>query len=167
VKEDTRRSTPDDLRRAQSSGEWPGANTTFCRGRFRGASVELDGIKVEELVSFVRRRVTEGGGDIRDLVLSPADETSIATEGKIVGTFGVVSLSLLASASCGVDWPSGGVMEAVDGCNSEQIVRHKVQFRSESELAHVSLFHLSFACSDDLFGLPRHNKINLTVMDLQ
>ena len=48
----TRKSVPEDFRRAQSSGEWPGARTTFCRGRVWGGRVDTDRLKDEEVVLF-------------------------------------------------------------------------------------------------------------------
>ena len=58
----TRRSVPEDLRRAQSRGEWPGARITFCLGRFLGGRVDIEGANVDVVV--VLGRVLEGGGII-------------------------------------------------------------------------------------------------------
>ena len=65
----TRRSFPEDLRRAQSRGEWPGARTTFCRGRRVGGSVDIDGARDD--VGVAPGPTVEVGGGIND-----DDETS-------------------------------------------------------------------------------------------
>jgi len=61
----TRRSFPEDLRRAQSSGEWPGARMTFCRGRRVGGSVDIDGAS-DEIEVAPGRTVEVGGGINKD-----------------------------------------------------------------------------------------------------
>ncbi len=61
---ETRRSFPEDLRRAQSRGEWPGARMTFCRGRRVGGSVDIDGARDE--VGVARGRPVKVGGSMND-----------------------------------------------------------------------------------------------------
>jgi hypothetical protein len=92
----TRRSLLEDLRRAQSRGEWPGANTTFRRGRWSGGSVDIDGAR-DDPVPGRGRTVVRGGG-INEVPFC------VTITGAVVLLFGVVGSSALSSG--GVDGAS-------------------------------------------------------------
>ena len=84
----TLRSVPEDLRRAQSSGECPGSNTTFCRGLFCGGRVETDGARLDDVVLLSRGRIKDGGG-IDLLSLLPSGRASFGG-GRVGEALGVV-----------------------------------------------------------------------------
>ena len=54
----TRRSAPEAFRRAQSSGECPGARTTFFLGLLFGGNVETEGANAEMVALVSRGRGT-------------------------------------------------------------------------------------------------------------
>ena len=114
----TRRSVPDDLRRAQSRGEWPGARTTFCLGRALGGSIGAEG---DSVLLFMRIRVVEGGS-ISEFTRGVTGSASRVTSslgtagGRTVGALGVFWSSISESeAPEGVEGSSGRIMEAFMG----------------------------------------------------
>jgi hypothetical protein len=86
----------EDLRRAQSRGEWPGANTTFCRGRWRGGRVDIDGAREDVVGSG--RTVVRGGGINEEEAFRPV------MTGMAGLAFGVVGSSAVSDG--GVDGAS-------------------------------------------------------------
>lgn len=88
---------PEDLRRAQSSGEWPGARTTFCRGRLVGGKVDIEGASAEDAVLFRRGRVMVGGGI--------KDDACFGVTGAALGVVG---------SSFSVEEASGSLIDGVE-----------------------------------------------------
>jgi hypothetical protein len=119
----------EDLRRAQSRGEWPGANTTFCRGLWRGGSVDTDRPR-DDVVPGRGRTVVRGGGISEDVAF-PATMT-----GTVGLAFGVVGSSAVSDG--GVD---GASFEASADAviNSQRDPKPKTKNRKFPKISPVAI----------------------------